>query len=66
MALVRLAALAIIVLKTITNAEVTILSGVQTLYDRGPKLRVKATGLIGDEHDIALVIVSYYQKIYSI
>ena len=60
MNLLKLAATALVLLKSISNAEVTIISKVQTLYDRSPKLRVKATGLIGDEHDITLVLVSKY------
>ena len=35
-------------------AEVTVLSGVQTLYDKSPKLRIKGTGFDGDEHHIFL------------
>jgi hypothetical protein len=49
--------LAIAWLSCLVHAEVTILSGVQTIYDRSPKLRIKATGFTGDEHDIELVMV---------
>lgn len=33
-------------------AEVTVLSSVQTLYSRSPKLRIKGTGFDADEHNI--------------
>jgi len=36
------------------TAEVTVLSGVQTLYSRSPKLRIKGTGFDADEHHIFL------------
>eukprot|EP01006_Ploeotia_vitrea_P031669 TRINITY_DN63986_c0_g1_i1.p1 TRINITY_DN63986_c0_g1~~TRINITY_DN63986_c0_g1_i1.p1 ORF type:complete len:941 (+),score=55.61 TRINITY_DN63986_c0_g1_i1:73-2895(+) len=36
----------------IALAEVTVLSGVQTLYSRSPKLRIKGTGFDADEHHI--------------
>ena len=37
-------------------AEVTILTQVQTIYDRAPKLRIKGAGFEADEHDISLEI----------
>jgi hypothetical protein len=50
-------ALAASVLQQYVHAEVTVLSSVQTLYDRSPKLRIKATGILADEHDIEIVLV---------
>ena len=44
--------------QALVHAEVTILSSVQTIYDRSPKLRIKATGLTADEHDISLTMVT--------
>ena len=41
----------------LVHAEVTVLSSVQTIYDRSPKLRIKATGINADEHDISLTMV---------
>lgn len=35
-------------------SEVTILSGVQVIYDESPKIKVKATGFDEDAHDITL------------
>jgi hypothetical protein len=35
-------------------AEVTVLNGVQVLYDRSPKLRIRGTGFDADEHSILL------------
>ena len=35
-------------------AEVTILTSVQTLYDKSPKLRIKGSGFDADEHSILL------------
>lgn len=35
-------------------AEVTVLSKVQTLYSKSPKLRIKGTGFDADEHHIFL------------
>ena len=46
----RLAVLAVAV--AIAVAEVTVLSSVQTLYSRSPKLRIKGTGFDADEHHI--------------
>ena len=37
-----------------TFAEVTILSGVQTVYDESPKIYIKASGFDVDDHDITL------------
>lgn len=53
----QLAIVALGLLHALVQAEVTILSKVQTLYDRSPKLRIKATGFTADEHDINLVMV---------
>jgi hypothetical protein len=36
------------------SAEVTILTQVQTIYDRAPKLRIKGQGFDADEHDITI------------
>ena len=36
------------------SAEVTILTSVQTLYDKSPKLRIKGSGFDADEHSILL------------
>ena len=35
-------------------AEVSILTSVQTLYDKSPKLRIKGSGFDADEHSILL------------
>lgn len=35
-------------------AEVTVLSTVQSIYNRSPKLRIKGTGFDADEHSIFL------------
>ena len=45
--------------QALVHAEVTILSSVQTIYDRSPKLRIKAIGLTADEHDISLTMVTF-------
>ena len=47
----------ILLMLTRVIAEVSILSKVQTLYDRSPKLRIKASGVIAEEHDISIVMV---------
>lgn len=40
-----------------TSAEVTVLSKVQTLYDRSPKLRIKVAGITPtDMHEVSIVI----------
>lgn len=49
---------ALLAWQALVHAEVTILSSVQTIYDRSPKLRIKATGINADEHDISLTMVS--------
>ena len=36
------------------STEVTILTSVQTLYDKSPKLRIKGSGFDADEHSILL------------
>ena len=51
------AGVALLLWQALVHAEVTILSGVQTIYDRSPKLRIKATGVTADEHDIELKLV---------
>jgi hypothetical protein len=43
------------------SCDVMILSGVQTLYDRSPKLRIKATGLTAADHEITLVLSAHGQ-----
>ena len=40
----------------VASAEVTVLSAVQTLYSRSPKLRIKGTGFDADEHHIFMDI----------
>ena len=42
----------LVVLLAVAAAEVTVLSSVQTLYSRSPKLRIKGTGFEADEHHI--------------
>jgi hypothetical protein len=36
------------------SAEVTILTQVQTIYERAPKLHIKGQGFDADEHDITI------------
>lgn len=43
-----------IVLVGVIAAEVVILTQVQTIYDRAPKLRIKGQGFDADEHDITI------------
>ena len=40
------------------SAEVTIVTQVQTIYDRSPKLRIKGVGFDVDDHDIKLTLSS--------
>ena len=37
-------------------SEVTIVSKVQTIYDRSPKIRIKGSGFDADDHDLVLEI----------
>lgn len=40
----------------VAAAEVTVLTAVQVIYSRSPKLRIKGTGFDADEHHIFLDI----------
>lgn len=42
----------------VTLSEVTILAGVQVIYDESPKIKIKASGFDADDHDITLDIGS--------
>ena len=37
-------------------SEVTIVSKVQTIYDRSPKIRIKGSGFDADDHELVLEI----------
>ena len=45
----------------IVSGEVTILSKVQTIYNKSPKLRIKGSGFDVDEHSILLELSAQNQ-----